>query len=161
MTGFTDFVTVELPKRPFTEDDGAPGQTLVRSSNLAATRQLVWADLPTGATTYTAATAISGHMLVTLNSTGEAIYADCTSVSKVNVLGITTGAASAGAEVSLATQGTLEFNGWTFTVDQLVFLGLNGTLTQILPPGAICQKVVGLAISATCVSIELRPPIYF
>lgn len=44
MSGFTDFVTIELPKRPFVETDGAPGQMLVRSDNPLAARQLVWVD---------------------------------------------------------------------------------------------------------------------
>lgn len=48
MSGFNDFVSTELPKRPFTEADGQPGQMLVRSSNPQAARQLVWADVPTG-----------------------------------------------------------------------------------------------------------------
>jgi hypothetical protein len=44
MTGFTDFVQTELPKRPFVAADGAAGQVLVRSTNPLAAREMVWAD---------------------------------------------------------------------------------------------------------------------
>ena len=47
MADFNTFVQLELPKRPFVDDDGAPGQILVRSNNPLAPRQLVWADAPT------------------------------------------------------------------------------------------------------------------
>jgi len=43
---FSDFVTVELPKRPFVALDGRAGQVLVRSSNADRPREMVWADAP-------------------------------------------------------------------------------------------------------------------
>lgn len=43
---FNDFVTTELPLRPFVATDGTQGQMLVRSSNSLAARELVWANSP-------------------------------------------------------------------------------------------------------------------
>lgn len=44
---FNDFVGKELPKRPFVETDGQPGQAMVRSTNAQAVREMVWTDLVT------------------------------------------------------------------------------------------------------------------
>ena len=44
MATFNDFVQTELPLRPFVATDGTAGQTLVRSSNPLAPRELIWAD---------------------------------------------------------------------------------------------------------------------
>lgn len=44
MATFNDFVQTELPLRPFVATDGTAGQTLVRSNNPLAPRELVWAD---------------------------------------------------------------------------------------------------------------------
>lgn len=43
MSGFNDFVQTELPLRPFVRTDGQEGQTLVRSNNPLAPREMVWA----------------------------------------------------------------------------------------------------------------------
>jgi len=41
---FNDFIQTELPLRPFVLTDGAPGQSLVRSNNPLAPRELTWVD---------------------------------------------------------------------------------------------------------------------
>jgi hypothetical protein len=48
MSAFEDFVTLELPRRPFALTDGLPGQFLVRSPNPFAVRELIWTDGPSG-----------------------------------------------------------------------------------------------------------------
>lgn len=42
MGAFEDFITLELPKRPFVETDGVAGQVLMRSSDPNKRLQLVW-----------------------------------------------------------------------------------------------------------------------
>ena len=76
MTGFTDFVTTELPKRPFVADDGSAGQTLVRSANPERARELVWVDII--AAPPTASEALGGHRAVVLDASGGVRYADNT-----------------------------------------------------------------------------------
>lgn len=49
---FQDFITTELPLRPFVSTDGLAGQTLVRSTNPLAPREMVWADVGTGQSAY-------------------------------------------------------------------------------------------------------------
>lgn len=43
MSDFEDFVTLELPKRPWVEGDGQPGQVLVRVSDPQRRLGLEWA----------------------------------------------------------------------------------------------------------------------
>lgn len=44
MASFNDFIQLELPKRPFTSNDGVDGQILVRSPNAEKPRELVWTN---------------------------------------------------------------------------------------------------------------------
>lgn len=48
MGAFEDFVTLELPKRPWTEDDGQPGQVLARVNDPLKRLGLEWVE-PGGA----------------------------------------------------------------------------------------------------------------
>ena len=125
MSGFNDFVSAELPKRPFTSGDGAAGQILVRSTNPLAAREMVWADAPAGTTTggFTAAEAISGHQAITLNADGQAIVADAATPAHQYVEALTASAAIAGDNVQVVMTGLFEHLGWTFATGQPVFLG--------------------------------------
>lgn len=163
MSGFDDFVITELPKRPFTQSDGAPGQVLVRSTNTLASRELVWADMPTssGQKIYYAAIAISGHKAFVLNEFNKIIVASSDNLFHQYVIGITTAAADANAEVQYITGDILEHNGWTFTPGMPVFLGLDGEITQTIPPTAIFSKVIGLALTPTKINVEMQPAIFF
>lgn len=163
MTGFTDFVSTELPKRPFTSGDGLAGQILVRSSNPLAVREMVWADAPSGTSTggYIAAEAISGHQAIALNAAGEAIVASCDNAAHQLVEGLTTNAASVGGDVQVARSGLLEHLGWTFTTGAPVFLGLSGEITQTLPVTALFAKVLGIALSPTRIKVDFQPAIFF
>ena len=48
MGAFEDFIFNELPKRPWTSDDGQPGQVLARVADPARRLGLEWVD-PSGA----------------------------------------------------------------------------------------------------------------
>ena len=63
MATFADFVQTELPLRPFVSTDGAAGQTLVRSTNPLAVRELVWADAAAGAKGDTGAAGQSAYQI--------------------------------------------------------------------------------------------------
>lgn len=161
MTGFTDFVTTELPKRPYTEGDGLPGQIMVRSSNPLAVRQMVWADAPAGtsSTKYIASEVLSGHTAVVLNPDGTVRAATSDALGDRFVLGITLNAASIGGEVDVISRGLIEHLGWTFVASGIVVLGLAGLVTQAVPVTAKFLKPLGVALSATKVSIDLQPAI--
>lgn len=53
MSSFNDFIQLELPKRPFTDSDGADGQILIRSTDPNKPRELIWEDPSTIINTYT------------------------------------------------------------------------------------------------------------
>ena len=53
MSSFNNFIQLELPKRPFTQEDGTEGQILVRSSNAERPRELAWKDIGQVLDTYT------------------------------------------------------------------------------------------------------------
>lgn len=162
MTGFTDFVSTELPKRPFTDSDGTPGQILVRSSNPLAVREMVWADAPagTGSGGYTAAQVISGHQAITLDANGQAIVASADNPTHQFVEALTSSAANIGDNVQVVKTGLFEHLGWTFTTGLPVYLGLAGAITQTVPITAVFTKVLGIAVSPTRIKVDFQPAIF-
>jgi hypothetical protein len=84
--------------------------------------------------TRTAGVALSGHRIVRLNADGEAIYADCETLSDASVvLGMTVGAAEQGASATIQTEGELVEPSWTWNPDLPIFLSTAGQLTQTPP----------------------------
>jgi hypothetical protein len=107
-----------------------------------------------------AVTTLSGHIAVTLDGAGQAVAADNSIATHGgSVVGITTGAAALGASVSIADKGTLEHLGWAFTPNQAVYLGAAGQITQTPPTGQFI-KVLGMAKTATRITISIQPAIY-
>ena len=158
---FNDFVQIELPKRPFTEVDGLPGQTLVRSSNVLAPRELVWVDTDVSVATYTAGIALSGQRAVVLNSSKQLIYATNSDVTHaVKILGITLGAALAGGSIAVQREGVLNEVSWTWTPGLPIFLGDNGALTQTPPASPSKFSItLGFAEDATTMLVSIGTPI--
>lgn len=84
--------------------------------------------------TRTAGEVLGGHRIVRLNADGEAIYADCETVTDASVvLGMTVGAAEQGASVTIQTEGELVEPSWTWDPDLAIFLSTAGQLTQTPP----------------------------
>jgi len=109
---------------------------------------------------YIAAVALSGHVAVVLDASGQALPADPTDPTHHAVVGITAQAGSSGAAVEAVNKGVLEHLGWTFTAGLPVFLGLSGSLTQALPPTAVFSKALGVAVSPVRVSLDFQPAIF-
>ena len=103
---------------------------------------------------------ISGHTAVALDAVGGAIPADASTAQHSAVLGIATGAALAGGDVTILSHGAFEHLGWTFTPGLPVFLGLAGALTQTVPPTALFSKVLGMAVTPTRISVDFQPAIF-
>lgn len=160
MSGFNDFVSLELPKRPFTDTDGAAGQILARSSNPLAARQLVWVDLPSTVPQRVAGATIGGHLALVLGVDGQAYPASCLDPLHQFVDSISLGAAIATYNVPVQRTGTLEHVGWDFVPGGLVFLGEAGALTQTLPVTAIFSKTLGVALQPTVISLDFQPAIF-
>ncbi|CDF86325.1 conserved hypothetical protein [Pseudomonas knackmussii B13] len=102
-----------------------------------------------------AAVPLSGHRLV-FSPDGVAVdYADCGALdSRSNTLGLTLGAADAGAPVNIQRSGEVMFEGWAWSSGP-VFLGHAGQVTQSLPQDAAFSLVVGFAMNATTLFLDM------
>lgn len=103
---------------------------------------------------------ISGHKAVMYDSTGQVQVASCLNIQHLNkVIGITTGAVTTGNTATIQGSALIDHSGWAFTANQPVFLGDDGTLVQTLPMGALFSLPIGVAVSATKVSINIQSAI--
>ena len=106
---------------------------------------------------YPAGAALSGHRMVVLEA-GLAIYADKdTPAHAGKVLGMTTGAAALGELATIQTGGELTEPSWAWTLDQPIFVGVTGTLTQT-PPATGFVLTVGFPITATKIFLAIGEP---
>lgn len=160
---FNDFIQTELPKRPFTADDGSAGQVMVRSSNPLAAREMVFVEADTLATRQTlqliAEGDIGGHRVVRAVFPSSARYASNTTLSDApNVVGLTLGAVSSGTITKVVTSGGIIEPSWAWVEGLPIFVGVLGNLTQI-PPTTGFQLIVGVATSPTSIFVSIRQPI--
>lgn len=107
-----------------------------------------------------ATTALGGQRVVISDGASNAAYASNQVLAHRDfVLGVTTGAASAGATVTVKRSGEMTEPTWSWSVGN-VWLGVNGLLTQTPPvPPALFSRIIGTAIAPTVVRIDLREPI--
>lgn len=109
--------------------------------------------------TATAAIALGGHRAILLNASG-ATYADnATEAHAGRVSGITLGAVSSGAQVSFQSAGMISELSWSWVPGDDIWLGTNGLLTQAYPSGAAFAQLIGYAITATSIWVELGDPV--
>ena len=157
---FNDFVQIELPKRPFAEVDGAPGQVLARSNRPERPRELVWVEIPGMEADFslTAGPAgVSGHRAVMVSPDGTAAHAD--PADALAYIGISKHAAVAGAPVTIAIRDTLNEASWSWVPGQPIYFVANGVLTQAVPTETAVTPI-GVAISATTVLISRDAPLF-
>lgn len=112
--------------------------------------------------TGTAAQNLSGHRAVYRRPDGLFDYADAaTPAHHFAAIGVTTGAALAGAAVTVVMLGEVVESGWTWSAPGAIFLGLGGALTQVVPtaPGSDFLAVIGAAISPTRMYVDRQPSI--
>lgn len=104
--------------------------------------------------TMTAGESLSALRAVTTDGSGNAVYASNDTLANAQVVGITLGAASAGASVGVKTFGTMTDAGWTWTKGA-VYLGTNGQLTQTAPTSGAIVVQVGRALTATQLFVDV------
>lgn len=94
-----------------------------------------------------------------MDPSGLLIPADCTLGAHMGaVVGIVDQAWSPGDDAEVQNAFVLSHAGWAWTPGP-VFVGADGRLVQTLPLDAIFSQVVGHAVSATNVLIDLQPPV--
>ena len=113
-----------------------------------------------GATVVTVGAApLSGHTAVAMGADGLLIYADCTNPAHIGaVQGVIANAYGAGDPAVVQTDFDMVHAGWAFATGP-VFVGATGALVQTLPMGAVFAQVVGYALSATRIRVDVQPPI--
>lgn len=114
-------------------------------------------------------TLLSAPKCVTLDTNGKVIIASANiQWHAEGILGITDKTYQAGDDdVRPLTDGTITLTGWNLTVNQPIYLGLDGALTQTVPinpplPAARIYeyvKVLGTATSADTMLVSLEPAI--
>ncbi|WP_270175219.1 hypothetical protein [Diaphorobacter sp. ED-3] len=162
----TDLVVVEEIQILAQQPDDSVLQEVVESVEILAVAEqgpqgIQGVPGPAGGATLipVGATPLSGHSAVALGGDGKLQPADCTlAAHRGAVLGVVANAYAAGADAVVSNNIPLEHAGWTWAVGP-VFLGAAGVLTQALPVGAKFSQVVGHAVSATRVLIDVQPPI--
>ena len=116
---------------------------------------------PGGAAAITVAgEALGGHRAVIFDATGTARYASNTNPAHLGrFAGITQSAAVSGADVLLATSGSMVVEpSWAWVADAPVYLGANGLPTQTAPTSGFMQ-ILGMALNATTLFLNPREPI--
>lgn len=108
---------------------------------------------------YIAAEFINGHKILTLNSLGQVIPASADVLLHHRILGISVNAAIAGNNVQVINNGIIEHQGWSLIIEQPIYVGLAGTLTQTLPSSAKFVKVVGVAVDVDKILVDFQPTI--
>lgn len=109
-----------------------------------------------------AATALSGHRAVTLDSIGKLNYASNDNyVHSFKLLGMTTGAVAEGALATVLFAGELTEPSWNWNINLPIFLGANGLLTQIVPqaPSAMFILEVAWPVTPTLIYWKIGTPI--
>jgi hypothetical protein len=109
---------------------------------------------------YTTSTSLSGHQVISLNSSGLAEYASCDNINYMSkIVGISTGAATSGSSITIQSGDVMDYNGWSWTPNQIIFLGLNGSLVSSVPVSAVFTQVMGIALSSTSILVGIQQPI--
>lgn len=105
--------------------------------------------------------AMSGHRVVYMNEAGLFEYASNDVLGhRSRALGLTTSAAMSGSQETVLTFGRITEPSWNWTLEQPVFLGANGYLTQTPPDApALFQRVVGLPVDAQTLFVSIQSPI--
>ena len=108
-----------------------------------------------GTLTKIAGMILGGHRVIVLDAVGQAIYADHTDIThRDKVLGLTLGAALEDAEVSIKTYGEITEPSWTWTLNEPVYLGTLGQLTQVLPITGFLMRI-GFPIASDKLFVDI------
>jgi hypothetical protein len=105
---------------------------------------------------------IGGHRVVIASGLNGADYADAFNPLHFGrVVGVTTGAADGGAMLLAQSAGPIDEASWNWIPDEDIWLGPNGTLTQVLPAEAAFVQRVGFAQTPTHMWVDLSEPVSY
>lgn len=148
-----------------TVDGVVIGPHLTGPPPIVRSNEIVQDLVNAGATTVrqlTAAYPIGGHRVVSVDTSGNAVYADATDVSTVSrILGVTQSSSAAAAPVFAYSICNITEPSWNWDVNKPVFLREEGLLTQSDPSslGLKFSIVVGIPTSPTSIIISIGQPV--
>lgn len=102
-----------------------------------------------------AGSAVGGHRAVRVAIDGNVVHASPGDPEVEATIGVTTGAAGGGDNVTVRTGGEMTEAGWAWTPGGAIFLADDGVLTQVLPTTDAIFRI-GTATAATRILIEPR-----
>lgn len=150
---YTDTMTVVRAQEGTTALDWAAGSTMecrVTAGTLASFEPRFIATV--------GATALSGFCVAAVGSDGLLVPADCTVAAHMGaVVGVVAPYVAAGDSATVQTGQVINYASWAWTTGP-VFLGASGALTQTLGAGARFIQVVGHAVSATAMIVDVQAP---
>ena len=114
-------------------------------------------------TSRVASQSLGGHRIVVVVGAINCDYADNAIFAHGDaILGFTIGAAIAGAAVTIQSEGEIEFSGWSWAPNALIFVGTNGLPVSIPPDQlpAVFSCRVAVALTATRIFIDIETPIF-
>lgn len=145
---------------PYTAIAGLDGATFADAGTCLRYLTRVLTQRPAGDAVETAiaATDLGGQRLVRALGDGTVAYASCDDPEgAADTLGLTLGAAAAGAPVDVVTRGLVEEPSWSFMPGP-AFLGFAGALTQT-PPAAGLHLPIGRFVTPTRLVVALGPAV--
>lgn len=84
------------------------------------------------------------------------VYADPSTEDSISrYIGVTQNAVSAGQDVNIKKSGSMTDLSWSWTVDEPIYIGANGVLTQT--PTAQNIRRIAWAVSATTINLDEFP----
>jgi hypothetical protein len=109
--------------------------------------------------TITAAQNLSGHRMVVATPSG-AVYADPTNPAHADaLLGLTTGAALSGDQVTVLAAGEMVEPSWSWTPGLPLYVTSSGLLSHT-PPSTGWVQIVALAVTPTSILLTPRQSIF-
>lgn len=100
--------------------------------------------------------AIGGHRVIALTSDDTAVYASSADITGYRVVGVSTGAAADGADITIRQFGIVTWPTNAFTVDQPVYLTTNGLVSHT-PPAVGIVRQIGVAVATNKLQVALGP----
>lgn len=154
MSEYELYVTVEYDEVSI--DTSHKAQTAV----LAVANIVDWSgESPTHYTKTAINQPIGGHRVVVAVGETGCDYADKQDESHCDrVVGITTNAAAQNGICIIAQKGDITHSSWNWQVNEPVFVGSNGLLTQT-PPSTGFHQQFAVALTATTLYIDIHPAI--
>lgn len=104
---------------------------------------------------------IGGHRIVYLDNNSSLQYATNLDILNIRrIIGITTNSAAIGGDITVQKTGEITEPSWRFDLSSPIYLGSNGTLTQVYPtfPSLACV-VIGFPIRSDTIYINIEKPI--